>query len=417
MALALALASAVAYGADWPQFQGPNRDGYSPETGLARSWPENGPKELWSVSVGPGYAGPAVRDGEVYFLDRVDEKQDIVRCLDLNTGHENWRYAYDAPGSTGHSGSRTTPTVDADYVYTVGLMGDFLCVDRTTHQPLWHKNVLEGYGVDTPKWGASQSPFLHGTMVIVAPQAEDAFVVAYDRKSGETIWASSGLGGVGYSTPVVATLCGVDQVVMVSASDGGDEGRVAGLSAADGTILWAYRGWQCKIPIPYAMPLPEDRLFVTGGYGAGSVMLQIRRSGEAFEIVERYRLGAEVCGSQIHQPVFYNGHLYLNSNSNEREDGMTCLTLDGNVLWRTKEVKEWPTFERGNLLLAGNMIIALDGKRGTLCLVDPSPEGYKEITRASVLKGTKMWSPMALSDGRLLVRNQEEMKCLDLRAP
>jgi len=413
----LALAWSAAAADDWPQFLGPDRNGQSPETGLPRAWPEGGPKELWRVDVGPGYGGPAVRDGEVYFLDRVDEQQDVLRCLDLDTSEEQWRYAYEAPGSTGHSGSRTTPTVDTEYVYTVGLMGDFICVDRKTHQPVWHKNLLKDYGLEAPNWGVSQSPSLYKEWVIVAPQAPDAFVAAYDRKTGERAWASPGFGGVGYSTPILTTLCGVDQAVMASASENRGKSQVAGVSLKDGSLLWTYSGWQCKIPIPFPSPLPSDRLFVTGGYKAGSAMLQIRRNGDAFEVAEEYKLDMKTCGSQIHQPLLYKEHLYINSNSNEREDGMICLTLDGKLLWRTKDTKGLPTFERGNLLLADDLIFCMDGKRGNLYLIEPSPEGYKELANARVLRGAKAWSPMALSRGKLIVRNQIEMKCLDVRNP
>lgn len=415
--LLLAIPFSSVWASDWPQFQGPERNGSSPETGLLHMFPENGPKTLWTVSVGPGYGGPAIRDGEVYFLDRVEEKQDILRCLDLNTGEEKWRCAYDAPGSTGHSGSRTTPTIDADFVYSVGLMGDFLCVDRKTHQPVWHKNLLKDYGLGTPSWGVSQSPSLYKDWVIAAPQAPNAFVAAYDKKSGDVAWASPGLGGVGYSTPVIATLCGVAQAVMISASEDRGLSRVAGVSLEDGKVLWSYDGWQCKIPIPYATPIPNDRLFVTGGYKAGSVMLQLAKKEGGFEVSEVFKLDMNTCGSQIHQPLLYEDHLYVNSNSNEREDGMLCLTLDGKVLWRTTDLKGQPTFERGSLILADKMIIALDGKKGILYFIDPLPEGYKERCKAPVLRGSKMWSPLALSDGKLIVRSQSEMKCLDLRTP
>ena len=416
-AVALASLTSASARADWPQFQGPDRNGHSPETGLAHAWPEDGPKELWSVRVGSGYAGPAVRDGEVYLLDREDEARDILRCFDFETGKEQWRYAYDAPGSTGHSGSRTTPTVDADYVYTVGLVGDFLCIDRKTHEPVWRKNLVKDYGLETPKWGISQSPSLYKNLVIVAAQAQDAFVVAFDRKTGEQVWASPGIGAAGYSTPHIATLCGVDQALMISASEQAGKSRVAGISLEDGKVLWSYDGWQCKIPITYPTPLPGDRLFITGGYGAGSAIIQVQRDGAAFSVTEIAKLDMKTCACQIHQPLLYKDHLYLNSNSNEAEHGMICLSLDGKVLWRTKDTEDLPTFERGSLLIADGMIIAYHGKRGTLHLIDPSPEGYKELAEDRVLRGGRAWSPMALSQGRLLVRNQRELICLDLRKP
>jgi len=397
-------------GADWWQFQGPDRNGISPEKGLMRSWPEGGPRELWSFPLGEGYAGPAVRDGEVYILDRVDEKQDVLRCLDLMTGAERWNYAYDAPGSVGHTGSRTPPTVSETHVFSVGMLGDFLCIDRKTHQPVWHKNILADFGSELPSWGVSQAPSLWRDLVIVAPQASDAFVAAFRQDTGELVWKSPSLGQVGYVTPVVTTLAGVEQAVMLAAY-----GQTAGISLEDGSILWSYDGYGCQIPIPYPTPLPGDRLFITGGYDAGSAMIQVKRDGAAFEVTELFK--TDECGSQIHQPLFYEGHLYVNSNTNSRTDGMLCMTLDGQLRWRTRDSRDLPKFERGNLLLADGMIIALDGKTGILHLIDPSPSGYKELAHAKIFNGNKMWSPMALTQGRLLLRDQETMKCLDLKNP
>ena len=96
---------------------------------------------------------------------------------------------------------------------------------------------------------------------------------------------------------------------------------------------------------------------------------------------------------------------------------MICMTLDGKLLWRTRDSRDLPRFERGSLILADGMIISLDGKTGILHLVEPSPEGYMELARAQIFNGSKMWSPMALTDGKLLLRDQEQMKCLDLRNP
>ena len=405
-------------GADWPQFQGPDRNGISPETGLARVWPEGGPRVHWTFLLAEGFAGPAIRDGEVYVLDRVDDKQDVLRCLSFDTGAELWNFAYDAPGTVGHAGSRTTPTVTEKYVFTVGMLGHFYCFDRATHQPVWNKNLLEEFPQDSPpRWGYSQSPSLYNDLVVVAPQSQEGFVVAFKQSSGEVAWKSEGLGLVGYSTPVITTLCGVDQAVMIGASnkDRTETGWVMGISMADGTVLWKYNGWQCWIPIPYPASLPDDRLFLTGGYDAGSAMIQLSRDGDIWNVKELFTTDA--CGSQIHQPLVYQDHLYVNSNSNERTDGMMCMAFDGKVLWNTSATSGLPDFERGNLLLADGMIISLDGKTGVLHLVEPSPEGFREFASAKMFEGNQMWSPMALSAGKLVLRSQNEMKCVDLRNP
>lgn len=405
--------------ADWPQFQGPDRDGHSPETGLLRSWPEGGPREVWSVPLGSGYASAAVMGGEVYVLDRVDDKSDVLRCYTLADGKEQWTYAYDAPGDAARPGSRTAPTVDAKYVYSVGMMGNFLCTDRATHTPAWEKDLKKEFGANTPQWGFSQSPVLYKNLVIVAPQASDAFAVAFDRETGAVVWKSPGLGLSGYVSPVVLTLAGREQLVVTSASGrGGDApGCTAGLSLDDGSVLWKYEGWQCPIPIPNVTALGDDTLFITGGYDAGSAIIKIAKSGEGFTATELKKLDAQVCGSQIQQPIFHDGHLYVGNNSNERELGLTCMTREGEVKWRTSDDAAQPNFERGPLLFADGMLIVLDGKSGSLYLVDPSPDGYKELAQAKVLTGRELWAPMALTDGKLLLRSHKVMKCLDLKNP
>lgn len=415
MAAALVFAGAQAVAADWPQIQGPNRDGVSSETGLARSWPSEGPAVLWTAALGEGYASPSVRDGQVYILDRVEDKQDVLRCLDLNTGKELWNFGYDAPGTISHNGSRTAPTIDDKNVYCVGMLGDFYCIDRQTHAPVWNKNLAKDFQLEVPGWGIVQAPSIYGDLVIVAPQAQDAYVVAYKKDTGDVAWKSPSLGKLGYSTPVVKTLAGVDQAIMVGACQkgGGFPGKVAGIALDDGRILWSYEGFQCHIPIPYATVLPDDRLFITGGYGAGSAMIQVKRDGEGFVVKELFK--TDKCGSQIQQPVFFKDHLFVGSNSNEREDGLMCLAMDGTIKWQTGGGFFATTFEHGPLLLADGLIYILDGKKGILHLVEPSAEEFKELAQARVLSGKEIWAPMALSDGKLLVRSQQELKCLAVK--
>ncbi len=403
---------------DWPQMGGPGRNNISAETGLARSWPETGPRVVWQTSLSEGFGSPSVRDGKVYLLDRVGDDGDNLRCFDLDAGDELWNFYYEAPGKVSYDGSRTAPTVTEDRIYVVGVLGHFHCLDLETRRVIWRKHICKDFGQDTPRWGVPQAPSLYRDLVIVAPQAPDAFVVAYHKDTGDLVWRSPNLGELGYSTPVVVALCGVDQAVMISAGTKRGVGGAAGVSLEDGSVLWAYTGWQSKIPIPYATALPDNRLFLTAGYNAGAAMIQLHRENDVFTVKELFTTDA--CGSQLHQPLFFDDHLYINSNSNEREDGLMCLTLDGDVKWKTRDTRfRWfsTTFERGPLLMADGMIFNLDGRRGRLHLIEPSPEGFKELAQADVLDGRQIWAPMALSRGKLLVRSQSELKCLDVRNP
>jgi outer membrane protein assembly factor BamB len=426
-AVALCLARQVpgASAADWPQFQGPNRDGASPETGLARAWPAQGPKVLWIIALGEGFGGPAIKDGKVYVLDRVDDQKDVLRCLDLATGKEEWTFSYDSPGTLDRNGSRTTPTVDDKRIFVVGPFGELHCIDRETRRPVWQKHLVRDFGAEKhPTWGVAQSPSLYKDLVIVAPQTTEAGVAALDRDTGRVVWKSPPLkGGQGYVSPVVATLDGVDQVVMVSALRGQRSpnpipGEVAGFSVADGRRLWSYDGWQCLIPIPYPTRVAEDALLITGDYGAGATTIQVKRDGGGFQVKELFHV--DFCDSLAHQPIVYKGHIYANGTGKASQDwnGLICMTLDGKLKWRTKDLgKDVPHFRFGGILLADGLLFVMDGDNGDLRMVEANPEGYKELAKASLLQGEMVWAPMALSDGKLVIRDQTQMKCVDVRNP
>jgi outer membrane protein assembly factor BamB len=128
----VALSATAVLAADWPWLYGPRRDHTSEQKGLLRTWAQEGPKVLWTVPMGAGFGGPAVSGGNVYLLDRDEKVGDTLRVLDLASGKERWTFAYDAPGSFMFAGSRTTPTVDGEYVYTVGPMGDLHAISTKT---------------------------------------------------------------------------------------------------------------------------------------------------------------------------------------------------------------------------------------------------------------------------------------------
>lgn len=222
-----------ALGSDWPQYLGPNRNSTSPEKGILRSWPANGPEVLWTANLGIGYGGPVVKDGKVYLLDRDDKVGDTLRCFALANGQELWTFAYDAPGTAMFPGSRSVPTVEGNHAYSCGHNGDLYCIDLTTHKPVWKANVWTDFGGTArgnssggfgggpgafPIWAITQNPLIHGDLLIVASQAPEAGVVAYDKRTGQLKWKTPPLGMVGYVSPSVVKIDGQDQVVMVTAS-------------------------------------------------------------------------------------------------------------------------------------------------------------------------------------------------------
>lgn len=266
--------------ADWPRFLGPNGNGISTETGLANEWPEQGPKQLWSFAMGEGFGSPAVLDGKVYVLDRVNEQQDVIRCFNLDSGEELWSSGYEAPGRLSYNGSRSIPSVDDKHVYSVGPFGDVYCFSLETHKPVWNVNLPKTFGGNPPNWGFAHSPVLHGDNLLVTPMSETTGVVALNKNAGEVVWKSPAIGGEAYTTPVIATIDGVEQILFLT------QKQLSGINPKTGELFWTWEGYQCKIPIPSPTPIGEDKLFLTGGYGAGSVIVQVKKEGDSWKIEE-----------------------------------------------------------------------------------------------------------------------------------
>jgi outer membrane protein assembly factor BamB len=385
---------------------GPNGDGTSAEKGLLRAWPADGPKVLWTVAMGPGYGGAAIRDGKVYVLDRLGHQKDVLRCLDLASGKEEWTFSYDAPGELNHDGSRSTPAVTEKYVYTIGPFGHFHCLDRATHQVVWKKNLLTDYGTKPLRWGVAQSPLLYQDLVVAAPQADQVGVVAFDQATGAEKWRSEGIGPTGYCSPMKTTLGQVDQIVLLNPPG------VVAVRASDGKVLWKY-AFACKIPIPNVTALGGGRLIVTGAYLAGSAIIQVSQEGGNWTVKELTRISQ--MGGHCHPALLFQDHLYLLCNINERSDGMVCFDLAGKVVWQTKKD---PSLDKGgSILTADGLMYVMDGKTGELYIVEPSPQGFKSPGKAKLLGGKEIWGPLALAGGKLVVRDQSQMKCVELQTP
>lgn len=429
---------------DWPQFLGPERNSTSPQKGILRSWPETGPEVLWTADLGAGFGGPVIKDGKAYLLDRDDKYGDYMRCFDMNTGEEIWKYGYEAPGSVEFPGSRSVPAVDDKHVYSCGHNGDLYCFDINTHQPVWKKNVwtdfggepassaeggfsgLEG-GANFPMWAIAQCPLLYGDLLIVASQAPEAGVVAYNKLTGVVVWKTASLGKIGYVSPSIAKINGQDQVIMITASSGGwgnapkEPSNVVGIDPQNGNVLWTYSNWSCWIPSSPAYDAGESKLLIVGAYRAGAVMIQIEKNGNTYGVKELFK--TEDFGEHTKPPIYFNGYFYAQYSTNERRDGLVCMSEKGEIMWKTLRA---PVFDKGSMILVDNLILATDGQT-KLYLIEPDPTGFKPIASASLLKesgisgneriisivgSNQNWAPIALADGKLLIRGQHQMKCV-----
>ncbi|MFZ0280387.1 MAG: PQQ-binding-like beta-propeller repeat protein [Bacteroidales bacterium] len=416
---------------DWPQYLGPNRNSISTQKGILRSWPQKGPEVLWSVDVGIGFGGPVVREGKIYLLDRDDKVGDKMRCFDLSSGKELWNFGYEAPGSVMFPGSRSVPALDGNRIYSCGPYGNLYCIDINTHKPLWNKNVWTDFGGgQIPRWAITQCPLVYGDLLILASQAPKAGVVAYEKLTGKVKWATPSLGSVGYVSPAIIKVGGESHVVMITASsrgaygESGGGGKVVGIDPLTGKILWEYTNWQCSIPVPGAVDAGEGRALITGGYQAGAAMIKIERKADGTYGVKELYKNVDF-GAHTQPPVLYNGYFYAEYSTNERKDGMVCMSIDGQIKWKTGRS---PLFDKGGSILADGLLLSTDGS-STLYLIEPDPSAFKPLASAELLKeggtgsgsdplaskvggSTQNWAPPALAGGRLLIRDQNRLICV-----
>lgn len=409
----------------WPQFRGPNRDGIATEpVKLAGDWKANPPREHWALDVGEGYAGAAVRDGRVYLLDYDrDGKQSILRCLSLADGKDIWRFSYPLTIKRNHGMTRTVPALTDRFVVALDSKCNVLCLDLSTGELRWSVSLVREFGATVPEWYAGQCPLVDGDKVLLAPGGKNALLLALDLVTGKPVWQTPNSHDwkMTHSSIMPMEFGGRRQFVYC-ASKG-----VVGVDASDGKLLWETTAWKISIAtVPSPLPLPGGKIFLTGGYGAGSLMLQIEtnataaspsssggeragvRGAPSLSVRTLFKLPPEVFGATQHTPIFKDGYLY-----GARADGrFVCLGLDGKVVWASGPTE---TFGLGSFLAAGDLIFAVNDS-GKLRLFAASPVRFNLLGEIQPLTNRESWAPMALAGDRLVLRDLTRLVCLEVAA-
>jgi len=391
----------------WPRFRGERFDNVvDPSVPLARSWPEEGPRRLWSIALGEGHAGAAVRDGRVYVLDYDRQAEaDVLRCLSLDDGQEIWRYASPVKIKRNHGMSRTVPAVSDEFVVALGPKCHVMCLDAKTGQCHWLKDLVREFGATVPPWYAGQCPVIDGDRAILAPGG-DALVMALDCRSGEVVWKSPNPRGWTMTHASIMPMEFAGRKMYIYCGSGG----VAGVAADDGTLLWDTTDWKISIAtVPSPVILPEGKIFFSGGYNSGALMLQLEPKDERITTRALWRLKPNRFGSEQQTPIFYEGHLF---GIDQRTEQLVCMDLAGNRRWASGPRRQ---FGLGPYLIADGLIFAL-AESGLLVLAEATPEEFRPLAQAQVLSGHDAWGPMAMVHGRLLARDLTEMVCLDVSA-
>ena len=391
---------------NWPQFRGSNRDNISNEKGLLRSWPASGPKELWRLDVAQGYSAAAVFDGKVFFND-YDEAgaKWLVRSVSLADGSELWRYEEARRIRPNHGITRTVPAVDGKLVFALDPKTVLHALDMETGEEVWRKNLVQEYEAKIPPWYNGQCPLLDGDLLIIAPGGS-ALMVALKGETGEEVWRTPPPDNwpMSHASIMPATLGGTRQYLYNNLFG------TVGIAADDGRLLW-HHPFKFNVAVaPSPLPLDGDSVFITAGYDAGGAILTVAKQGDEFIASSAVQVTPDIWNAEIHTPIVYKDHFF--GVGRHKRGLFSCLNKQGEVVW-TSEGKA--SFEQGAFLLADDMFFILEGKTGMLRLVEASTAEYRELAKAQVLSGHDVWGPMALSDGKLILRDMRQIVCLDVK--
>jgi outer membrane protein assembly factor BamB len=393
---------------DWAQFEGPNRDGIAHGVRVRTDWEQRPPQEVWKHPIGAGWSAFAVAGGFAFTQEQRGEDEAAV-CYDAKTGQQVWahldhgqRYSNAMAGV----GPRATPTVSGSRVYTFGTSGILNCLDPHSGAVLWSHNAVKEAGVPPLQFGMSGSPLVYDDVVVVNPggprnKMDDTrtggrALIAYDRLTGKQVWASGDYQAA-YASPILATIGDVRQLVVYDAVGAG------GYDATTGKELWRSPEWTNQFDNNIAQPiiLADGGVFLSSGYGTGSILLDVKKSGAGWAVTTRWSAPNKF-KLKFNTGVHRDGFVY-----GLDEGILACLDLKtGKHRWKSGH------YGYGQILLLDNILLVVS-ENGDLALVDVSPGGGHEIAKFHALDG-KTWNHPALSGSRLFVRDGEEAACYDL---
>jgi len=392
---------------DWPQWHGPNRDAKSKEAGLLKSWPAGGPKMLWSVNgLGSGFSTVAIADGLIYLTGMIDKKG-MLSAIDLQ-GNLKWQKLYGPEWRRDMPGVRSTPTVDGDYVYIMTGVGTVVCLDAKTGVTKWAVDVLDKFKCKPGSWGIAESLLIDGNNVICTPGGKKATVVALDKKTGKTIWASESLGEKSaYCSPILVKRGNKKLIVTMTAKS------VVGIDAENGKVLWQdkFKDYQRRPKaINPVTPIYYDGcIYATSGYDDGGAMLKLSPDGT--KVTRKWVDTALDCHHG--GVVLVDGYIYgANWDGNEAGNWL-CLDWDtGKVMYE----KEW-LGSKGSITYADGMLYCYEEGEGTVALVKASPKGFDIVSSFKVTKGEdEHWGHPVIYNGRLYIRHGDTLMAYNIKA-
>ncbi|MBP7052044.1 MAG: PQQ-like beta-propeller repeat protein [Phycisphaerae bacterium] len=387
----VSMVASCAWGQDWPQWRGANRDARISGFTAPSTWPTE-LKSRWKVTVGLGDATPALVGKRLYVFARQGDEE-VTMCLNADDGKEIWRDKHPAPPVTGgpreHSGPRSTPTVADGRVVTLGVAGVLTCLDAASGKVLWTKDEFPG---TWPRFYAAMSPIVVDGLCIAHLGKEGAgAIVAYDLAGGDPKWKWTG-GGPTYASPVLMILDGVKTLVVHAEAD------LVGLGIADGKLLW-----QVAVPVRQRFyssvtPIVDGQTVIYTGQGSGTKAIRIEKTGDGYAVKELW--SNDDVGTGYNTPVLKNGLLFGISDPG---NNLFCLSArGGKTLWT--DTTKYGRF--GTMIDAGSVLLAIPVS--DLLVIEPTDAKYTELARYEVAQEQVYAFPI-VAGNRIYVKDKETL--------
>ena len=384
----------------WLQFGGPNQDFRAPADGLATSWPEAGPKKLWSRDFGDGFSAILYEGGRLYTMHRTGHQEAVV-CLDAETGETIWEQRYDAAynGLPGYGdGPRSTPLIAGDLLFTVGVTGSLRALDKGDGEVVWSRELWgEEFGGNILGNGYSSSPVAYKDTVILPVGGQNAGLVAFDQRSGKVKWRGLDFRN-SYSSPRIVRLLGEEQIVVFMAEE------LIGVAPDTGELRWRYpqvNQWNHNINLPTVVD--GDTLFISSPQN-GARGLRLIPDGERIEVEQ---LWATRRIQFYHVSSVRSGDWVYGSSGTATPAFMAAINIrTGEIGWRRRG------FAKANTVEADGNLVILD-EDGMLYLATATPEGLVVHAETKLLDRWA-WTAPTIVGQTLYVRDRKQIVAVDL---
>jgi outer membrane protein assembly factor BamB len=390
-------------GIPWTEWGGPHRNFQTEASGLRETWPASGPRVIWKRALGEGYSSPSVENTVLYTMYG-KSRQEVVLAADAATGATLWEHTTpmnfqsDAAGEMGN-GPYATPLIVGDRVFTAGVEGRLQCFEKKTGKLLWTQQLWADHNGSRLMYGYASSPIAFRDTVIVPVGGTGKALMAFRQSDGKVAWAKNDYGNV-YSSPLLINVSGLEQLAAVM------DGAVIGVNPHNGDLQWQVP-FKAEYSIAVATPVwgPDNLLFVSSEYNAGSKMIQLQRKGlqtTATELWTSNRL-------RLHHgnAMRIGDAIYFSSGGKGSQAILSAVEAKtGKIYWQERSI------QKATFVWADQKLITLD-QDGNLMIAHPSPEGFKIVAKAPLLTHLS-WTPPVLVGTQLFIRDRRSLMAVDL---